>query len=80
MAHLPELVLCLNNKTSHKLCLSQDDDDKCTGYTAKVLKQYAAGKSGKTKQAKAHYDIDPKAEKIIDSKGAKKARTNHGFR
>ena len=42
-----------------------------------LLLQYT-GKSGKTKQAKAHYDIsDAKAEKITKtkSKGSKKTRT-----
>mmetsp|Transcript_15082 Transcript_15082/g.34476 ORF Transcript_15082/g.34476 Transcript_15082/m.34476 type:complete len:268 (-) Transcript_15082:278-1081(-) len=51
--------------------LSGDDDGECAGHIAKVSKEYAAGKSVKTKQAKAHYDIDAKAEKITGSKGAK---------
>jgi len=37
----------------------------------KVTKEYTAGKSGKTQQAKAHYEVDAKAEKIMKSKGSK---------
>jgi len=37
---------------------------------AKVTKEWTSGKSGKTKQAKAHYEIDAKAEKITSAKGS----------